>query len=1110
MYKDQILETIEKNPVTVIVAETGAGKSTRVPQFLLEATEYEIVVTQPRRVAAKSVAKRVAQEMDCRFGGLVGFRTAVDRNDSVETRCLFATDGLQLVRELTSAKQTIGNGVVLIVDEVHEWNQNIETLVAWVKKAISEGTDTKVVLMSATLDHEKLSAFFNNAPVIEVPGRCFPVVGSPSHTAGIVQKNPSYMIDEIKRLVTQGSNTLVFLPGKGEITQMQKALEEAKLQAVILPLHGEIEPVDQDRVFNSYNFPKIVLSTNIAQTSVTISDIDAVVDSGLERRIELVNNVETLTLANISQADCLQRAGRAGRVKEGEYVLCNKDSYSYFAKYPTPEILRTLLDQMVLRLASADLDATVLPFYHQPDPSVLKEAKETLIAIEALDANGKITKLGHKINKFPTEVKAAAMILEAIERKCLLPIITIAAILGTQSDTLRRRKKDDDSADFKGWENLIDPDKKYQSDLLVELELFWKAKEFRPYELAKNGIMPKAYGQASEIRNQLKEVLQGLGYNINEYNQNIENEEAILKCVAAGMVVHLYRHSGGGIYRNGDSRQLAKESIINRLNNYPEWIVGKPMNISFTNRRGRKQTIELVSSVTAVKSEWMAEIAPHLVTKKVERLYWSSEQKAVVEDHVTIFNGQEIARVAKPASWNNGAFEVFVNQMTSPYNGSDTTNELYRLNIETLNQYNAYYVRSGGTIPKKDSAIIREQYVKVLEHKKILNFDQLQSIFDEKLKTDLIVTLPQLISIETIASIEASNPLMIDIDGKEFSVSYENDWREGFRAKIEVTEDLVSETKLEAILLPGGRELKLSYSGYIQTLGEHRASIEKARLEELARAERDMVSNFKSQIAGTLTIPQEQPFYYYGATELGQVLQNRLNDLQTEMINGLTIENSVEKVEAVKVKAEETKAQLRAEYEKAQALVTSTEESFEETLNQVDGNFVVNEEVQVQNFLAKAKTYLQEGELTEVENKCNEAQVLISDLKNLVEIYREERDLLIKKSNVPEYLLSAFSEDLDRTLQFVSNVEKIETYRLDSHEITCGRGRARQNMEDAWSAMGESSDFFCGSDPNDVKHYVYEYHFGGGLQEEDRNETPTSRGESEGSFAELLRKAGLK
>ncbi len=385
--------------------------------------------------------------------------------------------------------------------------------------------------MSATLDHERLSNFFENAPVIEVPGRCFPVIGSPN--TGIAQKKAPEMLDEITRMATSGKNTLVFLPGKEEINQMQKALLEKKVQAVILPLHGELDAEEQDRVFDSYRLPKIILSTNIAQTSLTIPDIDAVVDSGLERRIELVNNVETLTLANISQADCKQRAGRAGRLREGEYVLCNNTNYAQFSAYPTPEILRSLLDQMVLRLAGVGLDATTLPFYHQPNAQVLAEAKKTLIAIEALDAQGKITKLGHKINKFPTNVEAARMIIEAVEHKCLNPVLTIASILGSQSGSLRRRPKNDDPADFKGWEELISPDKEYQSDLLVELELFWKAKEMRGGELIKNGILPKAYGQASEIRGQLREALSSLGYNFHRYNDNMQNEELILKSVAA-------------------------------------------------------------------------------------------------------------------------------------------------------------------------------------------------------------------------------------------------------------------------------------------------------------------------------------------------------------------------------------------------------------------------------------------------------------------------------------------------------------------------------------------------------------------------------------------------
>lgn len=1112
-FKEIIVETIEKNPVTIIVADTGAGKSTRVPQFLLQATNYEVVVTQPRRVAAKRVAQRVAGEMQIKFGGLVGFRTAVERNDSVETRCLFATDGLQLVRELTSAKQTIGNGVVLLIDEVHEWSTNIETLVAWVKKAISEGNNTKVVLMSATMDYEKLSAYFNDAPVIKIPGRMFPVAGSPA--TGVAQVRASQMTNEVKRLVAAGRNTLVFLPGKGEIAELQRELQQAQLQAVILPLHGELDSAEQDRVFDLYDMPKVILSTNVAQTSVTIPDIDAVVDSGLERRIELRNGVETLMLANVSQADCLQRAGRAGRVREGEYVLCNDTAYSNFAKYPTAEILRSRLDQMVLRLASAGLDATTLPFYHQPDSSVLREAKETLIAIEALDASGKITKLGYEINKFPTEVTAARMIIEAIERKCLGPVMTIAAILGTQSDTLRRRKRDDDPADFKSWAALIDPDKKYQSDLLVELELFWKAKDLSQYELAKNGIMPKAYGQASEIRGQLREALAGLGYQIGRYDQNANDEVAILKSVAAGMVGHLYRHTGGGEYKNGGYRTLAKESILNRLDKKPDWIVGKPMNISFKNRRGYMQTIELVSACTAVQPEWMAEIAPHLVTKKVERLYWHSVQKMVVEDHVTVFNKNEIAREQKPALWGDEAFKIFVSSMMDFSSGNDVVNQLYHANTEILSQYNKYFMRSGRAIPKKGSEIIREKYNTVLMKHQPLSFSQLENLLQKEVsRDDLLITLSELISSEEIASIEANNPLVIEIEGKEFSVIYQNDYSAVFYPMIEVTEDFIREAKMGAVMLPGGREVKLKYSGdyYPRTLGEHRAQIAEAQKQERERQERDLVNNFDNQTHNSLIVPEEAAFrdlqsWSRFKTPAGELLERRFNELRVQMLEGLTLENLSERVETLKGKAEEIKVQLQLEYEKAQALITGTEEVLENVLIDLDATLVADKIDQARLFISMANDNLKGGNFTQVQDCCTKVKIIADNITSIAENRKQERDQLIKHKNIPEYLLEVFSGDLQTTLQFMNNVAKIDTWRLDPHEITCGRARVTSNIEAAWSAMGEESDFFCGADPNDVKYYVYQYHFGDGLQEPEEEEGFSSTSNDNSDFAEKLRNA---
>jgi len=1100
-FKEQILATIKNNPVTVIVAETGAGKSTRVPQLLLEATDYEVVVTQPRRVAAKSVARRVAHEMDCRFGGLVAFRTAVDRNDSVETRCLFATDGLQLVRELTSQKQTIGNGVVLLIDEVHEWNQNIETLVAWVKKAILEGADIKVVLMSATLDHGRLSNFFDNAPVIEVPGRCFPVVGSPS--TGLAQKGAYLILEEIKRLVTAGMNTLVFLPGKKEISDMQGALQKANMHAVVLPLHGELEPDEQDSVFDSYHLPKVILSTNIAQTSVTIQDIDAVVDSGLERRIELLNNVETLRLANISQADCLQRAGRAGRVREGEYVLCNDTRYSSFSQYPVPEILRTLLDQMVLRLAGAGLDATQLPFYHQPDPSVLAEAKETLMAIEALDAQGKITKLGHKINKFPTDVKAARMILEAIDRKCLAPVLTIAAILGVQGSSLKRRRRDDDPEHFLGWENLIDADKKYQSDLLVELELFWHAKELGQSNHTQNGIMPKAYGKALEIRGQLREALQELGYRMDANNQNAQSEEEILKSVTAGMVVHLYRHTGGGTYENGGTRKLAKESIIYRLSSYPDWIVGEPFNISFVNRRGRRQTIELVSNVTVVEPTWMVEIAPHLVSKKVERLSWNSDQRTVTEDHVTIFNGQEIAREKKPAQWRTEVFNFFVDALMRSYSGSDVADELYRANTEILNQYQAYYVRSGGTIQKMESLITRDLYMKVLEPYRIQSLTHFENLIgNEVSKDELRISLSQLISSEEIARIERENPLVMMIEGKEFSITYSQPWSE-FMAKIEVTEEFICGIELKEITLPN-REVKISCGGYTQTLREHRE-----------RVQANLVNNFKNQIANTLSVPQEEPFcsgYTNSQTELGTILKNQFETFRVQMSGGLTLDNLNERVELVKTQAEEIKLSLRASHGKAKDSITSSEEKINSVFYELKQKYIENEISQMREELSKAKTSLQKGEFSEAREHCEIIELQLSSLTDLANERKMEEER-IKKVYLPEGLIRVFSGDVDCAIQFMSHIKKIETYRLDEHEITCGRARARQNMEDAWRAMSEESDFFCGADPNDVKHFVWEYHFGSTQldeSEEDQDDNSyLSTHSADSDLQEALRKAGL-
>ena len=306
-FRNEIVDAIQINPVTILTAETGAGKSTQVAQYLLE-EGCNLVTTQPRRLAARTVAERVADEYDTPLGEIVGFRTAYERKDSDATRCLFVTDGLALVREL------MGRGPqVLVIDEVHEWNLNIEVLVAWAKHQMKRGVDFKVVLMSATLEAQRLSDYFDGAPVIDVPGRTFPVEE--------LAPSGSKLEDDVVKLLRQGRNVLVFQPGKREIEETVSYLQGlSDLNAEILPLHGGLTPDEQKKCFRSYGRPKCIVATNVAQTSITIPDIDGVVDSGLERRQELRDGVEGLYLGAISWADREQRKGRAGRTKSGVYI----------------------------------------------------------------------------------------------------------------------------------------------------------------------------------------------------------------------------------------------------------------------------------------------------------------------------------------------------------------------------------------------------------------------------------------------------------------------------------------------------------------------------------------------------------------------------------------------------------------------------------------------------------------------------------------------------------------------------------------------------------------------------------------------------------------------
>jgi ATP-dependent helicase HrpA len=618
LFKDQIVSTVRDHPVVIITAETGAGKSTQVPQFLLEAG-YTMVVTQPRRLAARTVSERVAEEVGCEFGSTVGFRTAYERQDSGATECLFCTDGLALVRELMGA----GQHQVLVIDEVHEWNLNIEVLVAWTKLQLGRGANFKVVVMSATLEADKLSEFFGGAPIINVPGRMFPVevrTATARDDAG-----------EAIALLQDGRNVLVFEPGKREIAEVAELIRQSSIGAEIIALHGELEPAEQARAFRQYGRAKCVIATNVAETSVTINDIDAVVDSGMERRVEVVDGVEGLYLRPISRANSTQRKGRAGRCKQGIYV--DRCPAMDRPEFPVAEILRSRLDQTVLRLAEAGFDMEELEFFHQPAKSEIHEAKRALKALGCMDEIGRVTFVGRQVSRLPISVQYARMIVEADKLGVVDDVVTIAAILEQGGITARPQ----DKYEKPKW--LILCLGEFESDLMAQLMVWKRADGMRPDEMRENGVHVKAFFQAKEKRRHIAESLRG---RVREFKSSGQREK-ILRAVCAGMVDHLYQYQYGD-WKNGDGqvRQLNRDSIVQSAG---QWIVGLPFDLEIQTRRG-KMTLHLITMVTRIEPSWLVEIAPHLV--KLEQGLNPSYDPAsdcCLSTCKTVFNGQAVAEV---------------------------------------------------------------------------------------------------------------------------------------------------------------------------------------------------------------------------------------------------------------------------------------------------------------------------------------------------------------------------------------------------------------------------------------------------------------------------------
>ncbi len=641
-FHDQIVQAIDENQVTIITAETGAGKSTQVPQYLAEHGYSKVVVTQPRILAARNLSRRVREEWSLRTGvdsdEIIGYRTAHERDDSPRTQILYCTDGLQLVREITGAG--IGERQVLVLDEVHEWNENMEVLVAWAKHRCQEEPRFKVVIMSATIETDTLAQYFDTPAVVNVPGRSFDVT----------KRRGTDVLSEIFNQLQSGvqSNMLVFLPGKSEIQDVGDVVK-AKADAAgvpVIPLHSQLEATAQQEAFANYPNGKIILATNIAQTSVTIDDIDVVIDSGLERRSEVRNGVEGLFIAQISQADCLQRAGRAGRVKAGEYVLAPYDTmpcleFDERPAYATPEILRKHIDRLTLRLANVGIDIETLDFYHDPSHKAIVQAKRTLVALGALSTQGDVTRIGRQMEQFPVESSFARMLVESksfsddVQTK-LAAIIGIQEIGGIIKGGPR----------YTGWRKYT---KQYKSDLLAQYDVYLALPQILPDEYEDIGIISKNIHKAREVMERLDRDL-GLDPELLTPIADSE-QEPLMRCIVAGQIDQLW-----AVDERGDAthittkkrRELSSSTVVRN----PKLVAGTPFDLQVPTRSGGLETLNLVQNLTAVSPEWLVDLAPHLFAGRRGKAFYDPRTGMLTTRQLVRFGGQVLEAGGEPVLEN--------------------------------------------------------------------------------------------------------------------------------------------------------------------------------------------------------------------------------------------------------------------------------------------------------------------------------------------------------------------------------------------------------------------------------------------------------------------------
>ncbi|EXB55979.1 putative pre-mRNA-splicing factor ATP-dependent RNA helicase [Morus notabilis] len=651
--KDEFMQVLRNNQTLILVGETGSGKTTQIPQFVLEAVEAEypdkrrkwmVACTQPRRVAAMSVSRRVAEEMDVTIGEEVGYSIRFEDCSSARTVLKYLTDGMLLREAMTDP--LLERYKVIILDEAHERTLATDVLFGLLKEVLKNRPDLKLVVMSATLEAEKFQGYFSGAPLMKVPGRLHPV-----EIFYTQEPERDYLEAAIRTVVQihmcepQG-DILVFLTGEEEIEDACRKISKeignlgdqvGPVKAV--PLYSTLPPAMQQKIFDPAPPPvneggppgrKIVVSTNIAETSLTIDGIVYVIDPGFAKQ-KVYNprvRVESLLVSPISKASAHQRSGRAGRTQPGKcFRLYTERSFSNDLQPQTyPEILRSNLANTVLTLKKLGIDDLVhFDFMDPPAPETLMRALEVLNYLGALDDDGNLTKLGEIMSEFPLDPQMSKMLVVSPEFNCSNEILSISAMLSVPNCFVRPREAQKAADEAKARFGHID------GDHLTLLNVYhaYKQNNEDPSWCYENFVNHRALKSADNVRQQLVRIMARFNlklcstdFNSRDYYINIR------KAMLAGYFMQVAHLERTGHYLTVKDNQVVHLHPSNCLDHKPEWVIYNEYVLTSRN---------FIRTVTDIRGEWLVDIAPHYfdlenfpqceAKRVLERLYKKREKE---------------------------------------------------------------------------------------------------------------------------------------------------------------------------------------------------------------------------------------------------------------------------------------------------------------------------------------------------------------------------------------------------------------------------------------------------------------------------------------------------